>query len=1078
MGRWDRYRPSSQPGTLFTILPALPDKIDRDLQGRLESLQAGEMITVIVQLRERANLTDGRGLRRAQRLARAIQQLKATADGTQGPLRVFLRLRQRQGHVASFTPFWGFNGFSVTADAATVQELAAKPGVLSITPDAVDIVPVAGSLPELSNPGPNLSLISAPGLWNLGYTGQGVVVASMDSGVDLGHPELASRWRGGTNSWFDPFGQHPATPIDLSGHGTWTTGVMVAGDSGGSSIGVAPGAQWISVKIFSDQGSSTATAIHQGFQWLLDPDNDPATDDAPEVVNNSWAFGGPGCNLEFEPDLQALRAAGILPVFAAGNYGSSPSTDTSPANNPSGFAVGAINNNGLVYSLSSRGPTTCGDSTGVFPEVVAPGVRINTTDLGGYYTSVSGTSLSAPHVAGGLALLLSAYPDLTADQQQDALIASAVDLGVSGPDNTYGFGRPDLLAAFQWLAALPTETPTALSTFTLEPSFTPTSGATDTPTLTATQTSTPFPSATNTSTPLPTATSTFTPLPTSTATQSATPLPSATPTSPPTATPGTGFPSTNLLDMFNRSNGPIGANWSGNTSGYAIVSNQLDVGTTPDIYWNSAAFGQDQEAYLTLTTVDTNGSEIGLILKSQSNTSVSSMIEVVYNPVPHVIQVWTYSSSQNWQARGASIPVTLVNGDQFGARATASGNVEVYRNGTLLGTRSVTAWPSYAGSGYIGIFPMAASNTVIDNFGGGTRVTIPTSTPTATSTRTFTPIPPSATSTLNLPPSPTFTSLPSFTPTSAPTVTSTLTAVPSATPTILPTATRTATVVPANTFTPLPTNTATLPPTATATQTATTVPTFTFTPTLTVVVPTATNAPGAGVYFSTLGNTNPPGVGGSADDADIYFYDGSTFSRAVDASGTGSLLALPGAVNVDGFDRVDSNHFYLSFNGAVTLPGIGTVQDEDVVFYNAGAWSLFFDGSLNGLGGTDLDAISIAGGSLYFSTDDNDLPPGAGGSGDDADLYRWNGGSSYTRVFDASRAGFAGSTDVDGLVWVDATHFYLSFNTDGVALPGGAGTVQDEDIVYNNSSAWSIYFDGTAKGLTNNNQDIDAFDLP
>ena len=90
-------------------------------------------------------------------------------------------------------------------------------------------------------------------------------------------------WRGGSNSWYDPYGQHPAVPTDMSGHGTWTMGVMVGGDAGGTSLGVAPEAQWISVKIFNDQGGATATAIHLGFQWLLDPDGDPATPDAPDV---------------------------------------------------------------------------------------------------------------------------------------------------------------------------------------------------------------------------------------------------------------------------------------------------------------------------------------------------------------------------------------------------------------------------------------------------------------------------------------------------------------------------------------------------------------------------------------------------------------------------------------------------------------------------------------------------------------------------------------------------------------------------------------------------------------------------
>ncbi len=228
------------------------------------------------------------------------------------------------------------------------------------------------------------------------------------------------------------------------------------------------------------------------------------------------------------------------------------------------------------------------------------------------------------------------------------------------------------------------------------------------------------------------------------------------------------------------------------------------------------------------------------------------------------------------------------------------------------------------------------------------------------------------------------------------------------------------------------------------------------------------------LYFSTFGNSNPPSVGGTADDADIYLWGGASFSRVIDAS----TLGVPGGANVDGFDRVDDTHFYMSFTGNVTIaiPGPDlSVADEDVVYYNAGTWSLWFDGSANGVAGTDLDAISIVGGTMYFSTDNTTVPPGSGGTGDDADIYRWNGGSSYTRVIDASDVGWSGA-NVDGLVWVDATHVYLSYSVDATVPVLGA--VQDEDVVYYNAGVWSVYFDGTSKGLTSGNLDIDAFDLP
>ncbi|MGC9347852.1 MAG: S8 family serine peptidase, partial [Anaerolineae bacterium] len=295
----------------------------------------------------------------------------------------------------------------------------------------------------------NIELLGVPALWELGLTGEGIVVATMDTGVDETHPDLAERWRGGSSSWFDPYGEHPTDPTDLNGHGTWVTGIMVAGDKSGTTLGVAPDARWIGVKIFPDRASPTRSAIHAGYQWLLDPDGDPTTADAPHVVVNAWSIAAVECDLEFQPDLSALRAIGILPVFAAGNYGPTEDTDVSPANNPAAFAVGATDNDDQIYLYSSRGPSTCGEQEAtIYPEIVAPGVDITTTGRSASYITESGTSFAAPHVAGALALLLSAYPELSAEKQAALLTAKARDLGEPGADDVFGYGRLDAHAAY------------------------------------------------------------------------------------------------------------------------------------------------------------------------------------------------------------------------------------------------------------------------------------------------------------------------------------------------------------------------------------------------------------------------------------------------------------------------------------------------------------------------------------------------------------------------------------------------------------------------------------------------------
>ena len=123
-----------------------------------------------------------------------------------------------------------------------------------------------------------------------------------------------------------------------------------------------------------------------------------------------------------------------------------------------------------------------------------------------------------------------------------------------------------------------------------------------------------------------------------------------------------------MLDSFTRANGAPGSNWSGSTAGYSIAGNALDVGAGGDLYWGAAPFGADQEVYVKYATIDPAGSEMDLLLKSQGKTGWGSgVVEVWYDPVNHRIQIWTFSTAQNWVQRGADIAVTLANGDQFGA---------------------------------------------------------------------------------------------------------------------------------------------------------------------------------------------------------------------------------------------------------------------------------------------------------------------------------------------------------------------------------------------------------------------------
>jgi len=386
--------------------------------------------------------------RKALKRAMLAHRLQDKAMNSKQPLLDLLKRRGEKGQTRSL---WAINALAGTVSTDVVAEIAALPGVKSVSLDAV----VQGPGPSSAPTSPsywNLGAIAAPEVWNLGYTGLGVVVATMDTGVDMAHPDLAPRFRGGSNSWFDPHGQN-ATPADFVGHGTQVLGLIVGGAASGYQLGVAPDAQWIAAKIFDNANEATMSDIHAAYQWVIDPDNDPASDDAPDIVNNSWDLVGTvgECNQEFSAVIAILREAEIAVLFSGGNFGSKSDTSVSPANDPGSLSVGSVDNRLKVDRTSSRGSNAC--DGGVYPKLVAPGKDIYTTDLSpNYFNVVSGTSFSVAHISGAMAVLKSAFPTATISELETAMISTATDLGDAGADNAYGYGMLDMAAAYDSLA--------------------------------------------------------------------------------------------------------------------------------------------------------------------------------------------------------------------------------------------------------------------------------------------------------------------------------------------------------------------------------------------------------------------------------------------------------------------------------------------------------------------------------------------------------------------------------------------------------------------------------------------------
>ncbi|MFG2641692.1 S8 family serine peptidase [Streptomyces sp. NPDC048370] len=281
--------------------------------------------------------------------------------------------------------------------------------------------------------------IGTPKAWEAGLTGKGVKVAVLDTGADLGHPDLKDRV-GESKSFIA--GEEVA---DRNGHGTHvasTVGGSGAGSEGNAEKGVAPGATLAVGKVLSDEGSGSESEIIAGMEWA-------AKDIDAKIVSMSLGSREPSDGTD--PMAQAVNTltaeTGALFVIAAGNSGA-PGSIGSPGAADSALTIGAVDSADRPAYFTSEGPRF-GDQA-LKPDLSAPGVdilaaRSQLVTGSGLYTSMSGTSMATPHVAGVAALLAEKHPDWTGAQLKNALMSSSKTL----TDSSYalGAGRVDVAAA-------------------------------------------------------------------------------------------------------------------------------------------------------------------------------------------------------------------------------------------------------------------------------------------------------------------------------------------------------------------------------------------------------------------------------------------------------------------------------------------------------------------------------------------------------------------------------------------------------------------------------------------------------
>jgi len=452
-----------------------------------------------VLLEEQADLSAASGRTKNQKGEIVFRNLTSVADRTQPAL---VGALESQG--VQYERFWIVNAIWVRAGEEVVRQLALRPDVDKIVLNAPLTLPELGAedreVPKTQRAGLtygwNIDKMEAWRVWDAGFHGQGAVVGSIDSGVSWDLPELMDQYRGWNGSTADHnYNWHDAVdsggtscpagslePCDEYNHGTATLALAVAGqlvgDPSNDQIGVAPQAKWMTCRAAVNpfDGTGSLASVVECLQWMLAPTdlNDQFADPtkAPDVLSHSWGCV-PAFNCEdpknvLEPIFDNLRAAGVFHAQAAGNQGPDCETVQNPP--PIFESATTTGSSGLdstlteiISSFSSRGPAA-GTSL-IKPNVVAPGQGVKTFDRFGTSMIVSGTSAAAPHLAGEVALLISAAPALAGnvdaletlvEQYADPMTSSQTCGGVPGteiPNNTWGWGRINAWSSYLGIAA-------------------------------------------------------------------------------------------------------------------------------------------------------------------------------------------------------------------------------------------------------------------------------------------------------------------------------------------------------------------------------------------------------------------------------------------------------------------------------------------------------------------------------------------------------------------------------------------------------------------------------------------------
>ncbi len=308
-----------------------------------------------------------------------------------------------------------------------IQSVAKDPRIVKIWKDS----PIHTCLDK------SAPIMGAPAVWQAGFTGRGIRVAIVDTGVDVNHPSISGRVIATHDLTGEGFG-------DANGHGTHVAGIVASADS--RYRGVAPEASILAAKVMGAFGSGSTSWAMAGVEW--------AVEKGAQVINLS--LGSDGANDGTDPLSRTCDAAagrGVSVCVAAGNTGPLSGSVGSPGCARKVITIGASTDDDRVADFSSRGPTSDGRTK---PDILFPGhniisARASGTKMGNpindLFTEASGTSMACPHASGAVALLLQARPGLSPAQVKDLLTGTAVNLGI--PPNVQGAGRANVYGALR-----------------------------------------------------------------------------------------------------------------------------------------------------------------------------------------------------------------------------------------------------------------------------------------------------------------------------------------------------------------------------------------------------------------------------------------------------------------------------------------------------------------------------------------------------------------------------------------------------------------------------------------------------